>query len=164
MKSFLAAVVVACCATAAHAQGASVRPMPMTGELLRVTPVIGDAYTGRLIGLGGDTIVLHCQPGDSAVRVRASEQRVEVNRRPRERWSAYGALVGIGLGIVSAQVSRPAHAVQQTERAVVGSAAGGVFGGLVGFTLAPRRWQRVNAPHVAVTPLPPPAPEPSRGR
>lgn len=120
--------------------------MPAVGEQIRVTVPDGEPILGSLAALGGDTLMLS-RPGDTAVRVRVSEQRVDVLRRRRETWSGLGALAGVAVGIGLAQLHRsPAsegRGVHEASQAVLGSAAGALTGGLIGFFVAPRRWQRL---------------------
>ena len=143
------------CASAARAQGPSVRPMPITGELIRVTPATGDPFTGRLAALGGDTLML---AGDPGVRVVASQQRVEILRSRRERWSVIGALAGIAAG-VSVNFARGSSTTPHgLSEGVVSGAAGALVGGLIGFSVAPHRWQ----PLRSVTVAPPPSSVASR--
>lgn len=150
MKTTLATVLaLTLCASAAAGQGPRVRPIPATGEMVRVTPASGEPYTGRVAALGGDTLML---AGDSAVRVVASEQRVEILRRHRERWSAIGALAGIALGVGAKMVSSGSDSPHEIGSTVVTGAAGALVGGLLGFSVAPRRWQ----PLRSVPPAPPP--------
>lgn len=150
MKTTLATVfVLTLCASAAAGQGPRVRPVPAAGEMVRVTPPSGEPYIGRVAALGGDTLVL---TGDSAVRVVTSEQRVEILRRHRERWSALGALAGIALGVGAKLVSSGSDTPHAVGSTVVTGAAGAFVGGLLGFSVAPQRWQ----PLRSVPPAPPP--------
>ena len=160
--TLLAAALLACSALPARAQY-TIRPMPRTGETVRVSPGGEEPYTGRLVALGGDTVLLSV-PGDSTRTGIASGQTVEVLRRRREAWSGYGALAGMALGVVTAHLVNGGtggspHRVDQT---VVAAAAGGVLGGFIGFSVAPARWQRLRAePRPAAAPVvlpPPPAP------
>lgn len=155
---FITPVLLACSATAAGAQGATVRPLPAVGEQIRATPTSGDPIVGSLTAVGGDTLLL-TRTGDTAVSVRVSEQRVEVLRRPRESTSGIGALAGLVVGLFASQLAGgstlPGEGVNAASHAVVGGATGAVVGGLVGFVVAPRRWQRLTV--VARRTLPPPA-------
>ena len=151
MKTTLSiALAIVLSAPAARAQG--VRPMPATGELIRVTPATGEPFTGRLAALGGDTLML---AGDPGVRVVASQQRVEVLRSRRERWSAFGALLGAALGVGVNTARGSSTSPHGLSQGVVSGAGGALAGGLLGFTVAPRRWQplrsamRLPAPSVA---------------
>lgn len=166
-KIITAAVLLAAVASTAGAQGSRVRPTPAAGELIRVTPDSGGAFTGRLAALGGDTLVLDPSDRGSAMMAVASRERVEVHRSHRELWSGLGALAGIAAGFVASQLqsSGPDAATKKTTVAVVGGAAGGVLGGFFGFMVAPHQWQRLRptarrgpAPVVAasVTLTPPP--------
>lgn len=151
MKTTLsAALALLLCAPAAHGQGPTVRPMPATGEMIRVTPASGEPFTGRLAALGGDTLML---AGDPGVRVVASQQRVEIFRSRRERWSAFGALVGIVAGVAVNSARGSSTSPRGLSEGVVSGAAGALVGGLVGFGVAPHRWQ----PLRATVPLPLPA-------
>ena len=158
LKFVITPVLLACSASAAGAQGATVRPLPAVGEQIRATPASGDPVIGSLAALGGDTLLL-TRPGDTAVSVRMSEQRVEVLRRPRESTSGIGALAGLVVGLFASQLaggsSLPGEGVNAASHAVVGGAAGAVVGGLIGFVVAPRRWQRLTV--VARRQLSPPA-------
>ena len=150
MKTTLASVLaLTLCASAAAGQGPSVRPIPATGEMVRVTPASGEPFTGRVAALGGDTLML---AGDPGVRVVASQQRVEILRRHRERWSAFGALTGIALGVGAKLISSGSSSPHAVGNTVVTGAAGAFVGGLLGFSVAPNRWQ----PLRAVPPAPPP--------
>ncbi|HEX8246306.1 MAG TPA: hypothetical protein VF541_22575 [Longimicrobium sp.] len=146
LKFITPVLLLACSATAAGAQGVTVRPVPAVGEQIRATPATGDPVIGSLAALGGDSLLL-TRPGDTAVTVRASEQRVEVLRRPREAWSGIGALAGLAVGLFASQLAGgsplPGEGVDDASHAVVGGAAGAIVGGLIGFVVAPRRWQRL---------------------
>jgi hypothetical protein len=150
-----AAALLACAAAPARAQ--AVRPAPATGDEIRVSPAAGAPFTGRLIAFGSDVVLLRPDGGGDEVRVSVSAQPVEVRRRPRERWSGFGAVIGTAAGVASALAfNHSPGSPHRTDVAIVGGAAGGVVGGLFGFTVAPRRWQRLRvAP--AAAPLPPPA-------
>ena len=147
-------------ATAARAQVPRVYPTPAEGELIRVTPGGGgEAYTGRLANLGGDTLLLRGTGRDTAMMMAiASRDQVEVSRRRREQWSGVGALAGVVAGIIASQLqSADGNAgLKRTQTAVVGGAAGAVIGGFTGFLLAPRRWQPLRA-RLPRMPLPSPA-------
>ena len=150
MKTTLATVLaLALCSSAAAGQGPSVRPIPASGEMVRVTPASGEPFTGRVAALGGDTLVL---AGDPGVRVVASEQRVEILRRHRERWSAIGAVTGIVLGVGAKLISSGSDTPHAVGTTVVTGAAGAFVGGLLGFSVAPQRWQPL---HSVPPPLPP---------
>ncbi|HEU4560224.1 MAG TPA: hypothetical protein VFS20_20410 [Longimicrobium sp.] len=167
-KIITAAVLLAASASTAGAQGSRVRPTPAAGELIRVTPDSGGAFTGRLAALGGDTLVLDPSDRGSAVMAVASRERVEVHRSHRELWSGLGALAGIATGFVASQLQSggPDAGRKKTTIAVVGGAAGGMLGGFFGFVVAPHQWQRLRstarrgpAPVVAASAtLPPPPP------
>lgn len=153
--TFAAVLALTLCASAARAQGPTVRPLPAAGEMIRVTPASGEPFTGRLAALGGDTLVLAGLDGGPGVRVVASQQRVEIQRRHRERWSALGAVAGIAAGVAVKAIAWGSdgspHAVAES---VVSGAAGALVGGVVGFSVAPRRWQPLRA--TAPAALPPP--------
>jgi hypothetical protein len=152
---FVLAVLLACSATAARAQSAPVRPMPAVGELIRVSPADGQAFTGSLAALGGDTMMLK-RAGDS-VMVQLSAQPLDVRRRHRETWSGLGALTGLAAGLLASRVERSSGrdgGVRNASHAVVGGAAGAIVGGLTGFFVAPERWQRLTL--LAPRRLPPP--------
>ncbi|HSU15176.1 hypothetical protein [Longimicrobium sp.] len=154
---YAVAVLLACGATAARAQGAPVRPMPAVGELIRVSPAGGEAFTGSLAALGRDTLLL-TRPGDTAVMVSLRAQPVDVLRRRRETWSGLGALAGAAAGVLVSQLGRstgPDASPRNASHAVLGGAAGAVAGGLTGFFVAPRRWQRLTV--LGPRMLPPPA-------
>jgi hypothetical protein len=150
MKTTLTAAALALCASAAHAQVLSVRPLPATGELIRVTPASGEPFTGRVAALGGDTLML---AGDPGVRVVASQQRVEILRSRRERWSVIGAFVGLAAGVAVNAARGSSTTPHGLSQGVVSGAGGAVLGGVVGFAVAPHRWQ----PLRATLPLPPPS-------
>jgi hypothetical protein len=155
--SFAVSVALACGATAAGAQE-SVHPMPAVGERILVSPADAEPFTGTLTALGGDTMTL-AREGDSAVAVSLSQQPVAVLRRHREAWSGLGALAGLAAGLAISQLgSGSSQGVQKASHAVVGGAAGAITGGLLGFVVAPRRWQRLTV--VAPRHLPPP-PQPA---
>jgi len=144
-SKFASAVLLACCATAARGQGGPVRPLPAVGELIRVSPAGGEAFTGSLAALGRDAMLLD-RPGDTAVMVSLSAQPLHVLRRPREKWSGLGALSGAAAGVLLALLARssgPDVQARNTSHAVLGAAAGALAGGLTGFLVAPPRWQRL---------------------
>jgi hypothetical protein len=149
--TFATVLALALCASAARGQGPTVRPMPITGELIRVTPAAGEPFTGRLAALGGDTLML---AGDPGVRVVASEQRVEILRRHRESWSAFGALAGIATGVAVNAIARGSSTSPHgLSEGVVSGAAGALVGGLIGFSVAPHRWQPLRATTLQLPPL-----------
>jgi hypothetical protein len=144
-SKFASAVLLACCATAARGQGGPVRPLPAVGELIRVSPAGGQAFTGNLAALGRETLML-TRPGDTAVMVSLSAQPLHVLRRPREKWSGLGALSGAAAGLLAAQLNRSSGVdtgARNASHAVLGSAAGAIVGGITGFLVAPPRWQRL---------------------
>lgn len=150
--AFATLLALTLCTSAARGQGASVRPMPATGELVRVTPASGEPFTGRVAALGGDTLMLAGTPG---IFVVASRERLEILRRHRESWSAFGALAGllagVGVRIATSHSRSSPHALAD---GVVSGAAGALVGGVIGFSVAPQRWQPL---HSTIRALPPPA-------
>jgi hypothetical protein len=154
MKLPFAAALALCLAGPLAAQ-TRVRPMPATGELIRVSPAGETPWTGTVAALGGDSLILRTD-GDGARLVLLSAQPVEIHRSRREHWSGLGALLGgvagLGLSAMSGGSTGSAHGA---DRLIVSAAGGAVFGGVLGFGVAPRRWRllRVTAlAHAAPAP------------
>ncbi|HET7232433.1 MAG TPA: hypothetical protein VFJ16_20665 [Longimicrobium sp.] len=152
------AVLLVSCAAPVRAQGLRVQPSPAAGEMIRVTPESGAPLTGRLASLGGDTLLLMPASGDSAVMAVVSRQRVEVRRSRRELWSGLGALAGLSAGAVAGQFQSGENGgLKKTKTSVVAGAGAAVVGGILGFVVAPRRWQPLHAVDRATgRPVPPP--------
>jgi hypothetical protein len=158
VKPFLAAALFAsCCAAPLAAQSRTLRPSPSAGEVIRVTPGEGEPYTGTLSSLGGDIMVLERAAG-GPVWVTISQQPLEVRRRNREHWSGLGALAGGGAAIVASLLNGGSGSTHRTAQTVVGAAGGVLVGGLLGFSVAPQRWQRLRFTPPAVAVAAPPVP------
>jgi hypothetical protein len=145
--SFAVAALATCCALPLSAQ-VRVRPLPAAGELIRVTPSGEPAWTGTVAALGGDSLFLRTDT-DAARLVLLSAQPLDIRRSRREHWSGLGALAGAGAGLAASSLAG--------DRSVLSTAGGAVIGGLLGFSVAPRRWRplRITAPaRVALTPAP----------
>jgi len=143
VKPFVvAALIAACCAAPLAAQSRPLRPSPAAGELIRVTPSEGEPFTGTLSSLGDDIMVIE-REASGPVWVTLSQQPLEVRRRNREHWSGLGALAGGSAAILVSLLNGGSGSAHRTAQTVVGAAGGVLVGGLVGFSVAPQRWQRL---------------------
>lgn len=117
---------------------------------------------GRFWYLRSDTLWLITGENESAAVPLIGRERIESTRgHRRELWSTIGTLSGMAIGVLASQLNGSedgaSGSARNTSEAVYAAAGGAVVGGLLGWFLAPQRWNPVERPPPAVLPPPPPA-------
>lgn len=139
----------------AHLAAQSVTPYGVTpGARARidVPSLAAEPFAGRVVALGGDSLVFAASSGLATVRIPlALLQRVDASDgRDRAgaalRYGGIGLVAGSVLGVVALRRERETNPLVGIAGAFAGAVLGAPIGAAIGALLAPERWRTVWTP------------------